>query len=110
MSVCWYFIIYVCFVFEQTNITFEVNYYSPDGKVGNWGHEEFEYPLTDDNIDEPYEDMDGDSVFSGGTTRSGRNLPASLLSTQALRFNENGSVCYSQAINASDRTSTNVLY
>ena len=31
----------------QAVITFEVQYYSPDGTVGSWNREDFTYPLVD---------------------------------------------------------------
>lgn len=32
----------------QETITFELKYFSPDGKVGDWENQEFEYPLVED--------------------------------------------------------------
>lgn len=46
-------VILCCF---QSCITFEVRYFSPDGKVGMWDTEEFTNPLTDFSMD----DMDGE--------------------------------------------------
>ena len=68
----------LCSLLQET-ISFEVFYYSPDGSVGNWGQEEFCYPVM-----EVGEGVGGDDV----SVRP--DLPAALEETQFLRPNHGG--------------------
>ncbi len=36
-----------CILIFQTTVSFEVRYFSPDGKVGAWNQEEMDYPLME---------------------------------------------------------------
>ncbi|ELU05063.1 hypothetical protein CAPTEDRAFT_147644 [Capitella teleta] len=58
---------------SDINITFEVRYYSPDGKVGQWNQGEF----TGD-------DVDGQSIGSGSSYRP----PSGLEDTMSFKFEE----------------------
>ena len=63
----------------QASITFEVQYFSPDGKVGQWKKEEFAYPLVDITVD-------GADDMSESASQMG--YPMSLLETNSLRATE----------------------
>ena len=60
----------------QSCITFEVRYYSPDGKVGMWDTDEFQNPLTDYDMDE----MDDGTVDS-----EAQAIRSALAETASLR-------------------------
>ena len=66
----------------QTTITFDVHYYSPDGKVGQWQQDDFTRSVYDGDA------VDGDSISIGsGSTR----MPMALEETYALRYGPSAS-------------------
>ena len=47
------------------SIWIELKYYSPDGKVGDWSTDEFQYPLIEE---QPEGDVDTETVISSAAT------------------------------------------
>ena len=56
-------------------VCFDVNYYSPDGRVGDWNTDQFAYPLI--------EEIDDDQVVQN--VKGQKYLQPVLADTQSLR-------------------------
>ncbi len=83
-------------LFLQATITFEVKYYSPDGRVGTWDRDEFDYPLIDPNAK-----YYPDGGISPNDSVSILDEPIVIGSLGSMTGGDSGSVHSSQGLNPS---------